>query len=163
MRGPRDQLPLSVVVTASGEVDFDEPTFHFPGLRALIATTAWGAARLAQETLPTNTEVFIVPETDAGMVAPEAVLRTLGEEYGVRVALHEGGPALFTAFLAAGCVDELFLTFAPQLAGRDAASQRLSLVQGRRFAPEQAPWGEMLSVKRAGSHLFLRYGMRAER
>ena len=39
-------------------------------------------------------------------------------ELGGRVALFEGGPRLFGAFLAQGLIDELFLTLAPQLVGR---------------------------------------------
>jgi hypothetical protein len=36
------------------------------------------------------------------------------------------------------------------------------LVKGKRFAPEHPLWGTLKSVKRAGSHLFLRYAFEAK-
>jgi riboflavin biosynthesis pyrimidine reductase len=60
-------------------------------------------------------------------------------------------------FFAERCLDELFLTFAPQIAGRDDSAVRPGLVAGKSFAPEQPLWGTLASVKRGGSHLFLRY------
>ena len=71
--------------------------------------------------------------------------------------LVEGGPQLLGDFLAEGLLDELFLTLAPQIAGRDTSSGRPGLVTGQRFAPEHPLWGTLVSVKRAASHLFLRY------
>jgi riboflavin biosynthesis pyrimidine reductase len=69
----------------------------------------------------------------------------------------EGGPQLIGDFFAEACLDELFLTLAPQLAGRDSSSERPGLVAGKRFAPELPLWGSLVGVKRGGSHLFLRY------
>lgn len=166
--GRSEPLPLNVAVSASGRVNLAEPTFHYPGLRVVIATTARGAETLARETLPPGVEVRALPEQPVagvadspggGGVAPGALLELLGREYGVRVALHEGGPKLFGAFLAAGSVDELFLTLAPQLAGRADALRRPALVEGHAFAPGSAPWAKLLSAKQAGSHLLLRYGL----
>lgn len=72
----------------------------------------------------------------------------------------EGGPYLLADFLAEGLLDELFLTLAPQVAGRDDASARLGLVSGRVFAPACPLWATLVGVKRGGSHLFLRYAFR---
>jgi len=36
------------------------------------------------------------------------------------------------------------------------------LVKGKRFAPGHPLWGTLKSVKRAGSHLFLRYAFEAK-
>ena len=71
--------------------------------------------------------------------------------------LCEGGPHLIGDLLAAGVLDELFLTIAPQLAGRDKAKPRLGLVEGTAFAISEAPWATIGSVRRSGEHLFLRY------
>ena len=60
-------------------------------------------------------------------------------------------------FFAERCLDELFLTLAPQVAGRDSSSERPGLVAGKRFAPEHPVWGTLVGVKRGESHLFLRY------
>ncbi len=179
--GRAEPPPLNVVVSASGRVDLAEPTFHTPDLRALIATTAAGRARLVAAGLPPGVEALAVGGSsdtedldpapgaaDGGVqpatalvaavgVDPAALLDALGREYRVRVALHEGGPHLLAAFLAAGVVDELFLTLAPQLAGRAAGADRPGLLEGHAFEPGAAPWGRLLSVKRAADHLFLRY------
>ena len=66
-------------------------------------------------------------------------------------------------FFAEQALDELFLTLAPQIAGRDGQAERPGLVMGKQFAPEHPLWGTLVSVKRAGSHLFLRYAFPAGR
>jgi hypothetical protein len=71
---------------------------------------------------------------------------------GCRRILCEGGPTLFGALLAAGLVDELFLTVSPFLAGRG-----LSLVEGVELLPNRRVAGTLAGVRRHGSHLFLRY------
>jgi riboflavin biosynthesis pyrimidine reductase len=154
-------LPLNVVVSGSGAVDLNEPNFHQPDLRVLIATTQAGAARLAQQHLPERVTALVIEESAGGGVAPGPLLATLRRDFAVKIALHEGGPSLFTSFLRAGRVDELFLTLAPQFAGRVTNSQRPALVEGHAFAPGNAPWSDLLSIKRAGEHLFLRYQLRA--
>ena len=58
--------------------------------------------------------------------------------------------------VAAGLVDELFLTVSPLLAGR-GGRPRLGLVEGVELLPDAtAPW-QVRSVRRHGDHLFLRY------
>jgi len=73
------------------------------------------------------------------------------------IILVEGGPQLMGDFFAEKYLDELFLTLAPQIAGRDGNSERPGLVTGKRFAPEHPLWGTLIGVKRSESHLFLRY------
>ena len=73
------------------------------------------------------------------------------------VILVEGGPQLMGDFFAGQALDELFLTLAPQIAGRDGKVERPGLVMGKRFAPRDPLWGTLVSVKRGESHLFLRY------
>ena len=56
-------------------------------------------------------------------------------------------------------LDELFLTLAPQLAGRAADRPRLGLIEGTAFAVGDAPWASLRSVHASSDHLFLRYGL----
>jgi riboflavin biosynthesis pyrimidine reductase len=158
-QGRTGRWPISVVLSRNGQVNLDNTTFHTPGLQAIIATTEQGGAYLAQQVLPEGTEVRIIAddEKNAGNIAPERVLQLLAREYGVRVALYEGGPTLLATFLEQNVVDELFLTLAPQIAGHAAGLHRLSLVEGHAFMPVDALWTTLLSVKLAGSHLLLRY------
>jgi riboflavin biosynthesis pyrimidine reductase len=76
---------------------------------------------------------------------------------GARLALCEGGPHLFGELVRARLVDELFLTVAPQIAGRDDAVGRLALVEGMRFGEGQGRWSNLASIRRAGDYVFLRY------
>jgi riboflavin biosynthesis pyrimidine reductase len=79
---------------------------------------------------------------------------------GVGVLLCEGGPRLLARLLEIGAVDELFLTLAPQVAGRDADLPRLALVEGTAFTAREAPWWALASVARVEDHLFLRYRLK---
>ncbi|MBV9227741.1 MAG: dihydrofolate reductase family protein [Chloroflexi bacterium] len=158
--GKREPLPMTVVVTASGQINLNDATFHVPELRTLIATTTRGYAHLAQQPLPPGAVIKVIEpvgDDTANGVSPRGLLALLAREYGVRTALYEGGPTLLASFLTEHLVDELFLTLAPQLAGRSAASYRLGLVEGHAFMPEDAPWATLLSVKLAENHLLLRY------
>ena len=83
-------------------------------------------------------------------------LAALRSEFGVRSVLCEGGPRLFGSLVAAGLADELFLTLSPVLAGRDL-DPRLSLLEGAQLLPDRSVTGDLMSVRRHGSHLFLRY------
>jgi riboflavin biosynthesis pyrimidine reductase len=152
--------PLNVVVTATGRVDLAEPTFRTAGLATLVVTTEEGHRRLRADhgSGLSVTRVRVVAE--AGPVPPEAIVRALGDDFGVRLLLLEGGPTLFGSFVTAGLLDELFLTVAPQIAGRDGSARRPGLVEGAAFAPATAPWFDLLTVKRAGDHLFLRLAAR---
>ena len=73
---------------------------------------------------------------------------------GHRRILCEGGPGLFGELLAAGLVDELFLTVSPRLFGHWTGDRRKALVEERDLAGLPLA---LLSVRRNGEHLFLRY------
>ena len=75
---------------------------------------------------------------------------------GTRI-LTEGGPTLHAQFLAEHALDELFLTIAPRLAGRSKDLRRLALVEGVAFRPDDAPQGDLASLKHADGYLFTRY------
>jgi riboflavin biosynthesis pyrimidine reductase len=150
------QEPLTVVVSASGNVNLAEANFHTPGVETLIITTDAGAERLRAN--PEAGAATYIRSLGAGpRLAPAAIAQVLGREFGVRVLLNEGGPIIFTNFLEAGAIDQLFLTLAPQLAGRDRGQERPSLVNRHAFLPETAPWGQLLTLKQAGNHVYLRY------
>jgi riboflavin biosynthesis pyrimidine reductase len=76
---------------------------------------------------------------------------------GYELILSEGGPTAFGALVAAGLVDELFLTTSPLLAGRSPSSPRRALVENAEFLPATTVDCKLLTLRRAGSHLFSRY------
>jgi len=106
-----------------------------------------------------SVEVKELPTAET-RISPSAILSSLRQEAGVELLLHEAGPTLFGEFLAGGFMDELFLTVAPQIAGRVAAHSRPSLVANVQFSPATAPWWKLLSAKSATDYLFLRYQVR---
>ena len=82
---------------------------------------------------------------------PAAALADLRAR-GVRALLSEGGPTLFGGFLAAGLVDELFLTLSPLLTGDEAET---AIVSGPRLAdPARSRCAGCCAAR---DELFLRY------
>jgi riboflavin biosynthesis pyrimidine reductase len=146
--------PTLIVVTASGNIDATHAGLNAPGVPVVVATTPTGADRLAS--LPFSSNVRVAPVGDAKIVPAGAILELIGM-LGGRLALCEGGPHLFGELLRARVVDELFLTMAPQVVGRDATNDRLSLVEGTSFGEKQGRWSSLTAVRRAGDDLFLRY------
>jgi riboflavin biosynthesis pyrimidine reductase len=144
--------PLTSVVTAGGDLDLSRPGLTRTDVPVLVLTTERGAAHVG----PAGSEQLQIAVAGVEEIAPAAILRRLGER-GVRLVVCEGGPRLLAALLADGLVDELFLTVAPQVSGREPGDHRLGLVEGHAFAVPQAPWAELVSVRRAAAHLFLRY------
>ena len=149
--------PLNVIVSGSGALDLQRAVFHTDAVKTLIVTSPKGEELLAKNAVAlTSAEVRAI-DGEKGKIVPASILNLLRDEFGVKILLHEGGPALFGDFLAHGCVDELFLTVAPQCAGRDAKRRRPGIVSGAEFLPQTAPWLKLLSVKQSASHLYLRY------
>jgi riboflavin biosynthesis pyrimidine reductase len=156
--GKQTALPISVIITASGDINFEDNTFHTPGLQAVILTTEQGQDALREKLVPQGVAIHVVPSPMSSEhgVSPADALTLLAHEYNVQVALYEGGPNLLSSLLKAQVVDELFVTVAPHLAGHSQDTQRFSLVEGYAFQPNQA-WATLMSVKLAESHLLLRY------
>jgi riboflavin biosynthesis pyrimidine reductase len=149
-RRGRPAQPTLAVVSGSGRID---P--HHPGLaeRSLVLTSESGAAQLGRALPASATIVPIGAEPTLNPVAAVEALRAGGHE----LILCEGGPTLFGALTAAELIDELFLTLSPLLAGRDGGERRLSLLEGAEFLPGRTVGCDLLTLRRAGSHLFLRY------
>jgi riboflavin biosynthesis pyrimidine reductase len=154
--------PLLVVVSGRGRLDLGRAIFHAPGARVLIVTTKAGSQELASAGVSALDSTKVVALNDTGgLIGPSAILTLLHDEYGVRIALHEGGATLFGHFMAQGLVDEVFLTLAPQIAGRTSERPRPGMVAGVAFLPEGTPWFKLVSAKYRGDHLYLRYRMKS--
>ncbi len=147
--------PVNVIVTARGDVDLHLPVFASGKVRSLVLTTPAGARRLAARKAPPYVQVLPVGRGDR--LRARSILQALPPTRPTPTLLLEGGPHLLGDFLSEGLVDELFLTLAPQIAGRDPGTHRLGLVEGRTFAPGHPLWGRLWGIRQAGDHLFLRY------
>jgi riboflavin biosynthesis pyrimidine reductase len=149
-RRGRAEGPLLVVLTGTGLIDPAHPALE---RGALVLTTDGGATRL-EGLLPSRSEVVSLCDAlTVDLAAAVELLRARGHE----LILSEAGPHVFGGLLAAGLVDELFLTVSPMLAGRAEDVTRLGLVEGHDLLAEPVRAGRLLSVRRDGAHLFLRY------
>jgi riboflavin-specific deaminase-like protein len=134
--------PLAVVVSARLDLPADLPLLSDPEQRVLIATGS-------DATLP-----GVGDQVEYARIGDDLPLLAarLREDYEVRSVLCEGGPTLNSHLLAAGLVDELFLTLNPKLAGGAAA---LTIVAGRELV-EPAEL-ELVSVAEGAGDLFTRW------
>lgn len=148
----RKPQPRLVLFTSSGKVDISHPAI-VDG--ATIVTTEAGAANLRGH-LPASCDVMAIGEE--GNVDTIAAVAKLHER-GLEVLLTEGGPHLVADLIRANLLDEAFITLSPVLAGRDV-EQRLGMVAGAEFLPARHVWSRLLSARRHGEFLFLRYDLR---
>jgi len=146
----RPPRPTLAVLSGSGSVAPRHPALE---AGALVLTSERGAARLRGR-LPRATTVLAVgAEAPVDPVAAVETLRRRGHE----LILSEGGPTAFGALIAAGLVDELFLTTSPLIAGRSPRSARPALVERAEFLPATTVEAKLLTLRRSRSHLFARY------
>lgn len=134
--------PVMLVISRSGDVPWEAPLFDCPEQSVIVAGPADVPARV-------RARVEVV-----GADTPEEAFAAFRAN-GVERILCEGGPGLNRGLLAAGLVDELFLTVDPSLSGGDG----LRLIKGAAFDPPVR--AELLHVLRsADDELFLRYSLK---
>jgi len=128
----------AVLVSRSFDLPWDTGLFAAEGQRVLVYT------REDREPPPVAAAVETVPIT--GLADVLADLRARGVER----LLCEGGPTLNRALLAAGLLDELFLTLAPVVAGEPGPAI---------VAPGGPAPLELRSVATADGDVYLRYSV----
>jgi riboflavin biosynthesis pyrimidine reductase len=148
-RRGRPATPQLAVMTATGNINVDHPALR---TGALVFTTEHGAKALHGR-LPGSCELVVLPGTTA--VDPSRAVQALAVR-SHRLILSEAGPRVFASLLAAGQVNELFLTRSPLLAGRTQA-ERLGLIEGATLLPAAPHHARLTSLRRHGDHLLLRY------
>ncbi len=78
---------------------------------------------------------------------------------GYKNILVEGGPTLLGSFLKMDLIDEIFLTIAPKIYGtQDDISK--TLVEGVLFSPHKVKTLKLVSMKKIGNEVFLRYALK---
>jgi riboflavin-specific deaminase-like protein len=148
--------PLACIVSGRLALSEQIPLLADPAARVAILTAS-------QASLPPGCKARIdyvrcllaAGAAGGGQLDLAAALRELRARLHVRTILCEGGPHLNAHLLAAGLVDELFLSLAPTLAGGDAMTESLRIVSGVDLDPPLAM--ELVSAHEHDSHLFLRY------
>ena len=116
VRASMGQRPAPVLALVSGRLDLDPDSQLFQGGadRTVVITHA-GADPASRDRLAAVADVVVAGDDAVDLAA---ALDTLTER-GLGRVLCEGGPSLLAAVAAAGRLDELCLTLAPQLVGGD--------------------------------------------
>jgi riboflavin biosynthesis pyrimidine reductase len=151
----RSDEPRLVLLTARGEIEARHPALE---AGALVLTTSLGARELRNRLSASSTVVALGDSRAINLVDVIATVRGEGHE----VVLSEGGPTVIAGLLQVGLLNELFLTLSPILAGRSDARGRPGLVEGIELLPSQSIPGDLLSIRKHGSHLFLRHAIQPE-
>jgi riboflavin biosynthesis pyrimidine reductase len=163
--GKHQWTPATLVPDRAADLDALRAAAGLPAAPAPLLVVS------ASRDLPPDVEAATKPQTSFHVLAPEppqprvdaaTIIASARELSGGGAILCEGGPRLFGTLLADPNPLDLFLTVAPQLAGRstDRAGQRLGLVEGVALSP-WARGARLRSVRRAGEHLLLRYAVDA--
>jgi len=139
--------PAVAVVTSGASLDVEHPAI---AAGAIVLTTERAAEDL-RDVVPE-----VVGVNDGDWVDLRLALEELRRR-GYEQILAEAGPTTFGVLLAEGLVEELFLTVSPVLAGRMESRRRLALVESVELLPAARVAGDLTSVRRSASHLFLRY------
>lgn len=147
--------PIHVIVTARGDIDFGLPVFQSGKVEVLIVTNDICLKKLEEQPLPNWVHISSV-KSEGWLTAP-LILEAIQKYHACNLILIEGGPHLAGTFFGDACLDALFLTLAPQVAGRVSSGDRYGFAEGRLFGPESPIWGQLVSVKRGENHIFLRY------
>ncbi|MGH9107722.1 MAG: RibD family protein [Acidimicrobiales bacterium] len=145
-------LPRGLAERYGGDLGFEPPSLYANFVASLDGVVALGT----EYRLPPGCTVLALGDGPA--LAMAGVLAAVSAR-GHASVLTEGGPALLGQLVGEGLVDELFLTVSPFLAGRDK-TPRPGLVEGLELLPSRRLPGELLSARRRGSYLFLRYKLR---
>lgn len=142
--------PLACIVSGRLDLPADIPILADPGAHVAIVTPSAASLPVSD-----GARIDYVRAASDGLLDLPAAMAQLRERFGVRTVLCEGGPHLNSQLLAAGLVDELFLSLSPKLAGGDPTGEALRIVSGPDF--EEPLELELIAALEQDSHLFLRY------
>ena len=148
--GKRER-PEIAILTGHGSIAPEHPLL---ASGAVVLTSDAGAVHLGGALPGASTLVTLGADT---IIDPQLAVDALLAR-GHRTILCEAGPHTHGGLLAAGLVDELFLTISPLLAGDRGHMSRYGLAEAADLMPPGVR-GELLSVRRHEGHVFLRYGL----
>jgi hypothetical protein len=99
----------------------------------------------------------VVAVNEATSISPRTIFDAVGRIRPSDLIRTEGGPHLIGNFFTGPRLGDLFLTLAPQIAGRAGPPECPRLVAWRTFALGHPLWGKLVRVKCGESHSFLSY------
>ncbi len=144
-RNGLDAEQPTVIVSARMMLPSDLPLLQAPGAPVIVATAADHELE--------GVQADVAYERTADDL--QLLLARLRADHGIRSLICEGGPTLLSYMLAAGLVDEFFLSLAPKLAG---GGDEPTITQGPALAtPTDA---ELIWLCEADGELFTRWRVR---
>lgn len=149
----RSELPLIVILSLTGKINWHEPCFQDERSQIVLATTTEGADNVSDCDCAASVQVLALGEE---VVDLQRLVMLLYETYTVRTLLCEGGSRVFANMLDAGLVDEEFVTLCPTFIGRTPTRHRPSYTEGVAWTPTTAPYSKPLSLRRADDMLYMR-------
>lgn len=152
IRRKQSPHPLRVIVSGSGSFRENIRAFERQVSPILIFTSRRAPrAKLDRLARLPDVHVYILGERDVDV---PLMLDILARDWKVRRLLCEGGANLNWSLFAAHAVDEVFVTLCPRVFGGATAP---TLVDGAGFLRSEGLEAKLVSCRRAGSELFLRY------
>ncbi len=145
----RTPHPLNVVLSTDLDLPVRAEFFTFPETEKLVITTRRAPARRV-ESFRRLAEGVVLPRE---RILARYALRVLADR-GVKRVLVEGGGTLNFSFFREDLVDEVYLTVTPRILGGATAP---SPVDGKGFLRNSHVRLELLSSRRNGDEIFLRY------
>jgi riboflavin biosynthesis pyrimidine reductase len=149
----KSEAAIAAVLSASGDLPLDRAFFSARDFEAVVYLSEAAPPARLEALLATGRRVVLVPAGDE----VGTMLRHMRTELGATLLVVEGGPTLNGELLAAGLVDEVFLTVGPVLiGGRDA---RTIVEDGREGTLSAATHLELLSAapNAETGEVYLRY------
>ena len=125
--------PLGVLLTASGNLRLDTAFFTSDEFQGVVFAARTIPPERLDALRQAGRPVHVVAD---GPAAITDMLRILRREHGVHRLLCEGGGTVNSQFFHFGCVDEVFLTIAPKIAG---GRDNLTMVEGEPFTRTTMP------------------------
>lgn len=114
------EYPLKVTITGTGDLDPEWRFWHHGGEKLVLAVGT-EAAEKAGTNLGDLAMIQGVPTDHTWPV----IMDVLGQAYGIKRLMVEGGGSIHTQLLAAALADELHLVIAPLLVGQPDAVRML--------------------------------------
>ncbi|MDP9269567.1 MAG: dihydrofolate reductase family protein [Chloroflexota bacterium] len=147
----RPPQPIAVLIAGRAPVPSDRRWFGWEQPRLLVVGASSPHALAGAQPPPAGTDLIVAPtdRPEPAWVLAQLVARGIGS------LLLEGGPTTNAAFLAAGCLDELYWTLGARVLATDALPMIAPLADSP-FAVTPREAG-LVSVHRSEDELFLRY------
>jgi 2,5-diamino-6-(ribosylamino)-4(3H)-pyrimidinone 5'-phosphate reductase len=145
----RPPHPINVALSRELAIPSTRPFFTHAGTQKIIFTTR-AAPVTRVKRFSKLAEVIVLPKRT---LLPSDVLNNLHQRK-VESVLLEGGGEVHFAFAKEGVVDDVYITITPRLVGGATAP---TVLDGKGFLASNHPHLRLVSMKRIGDELFLKY------